>query len=363
MKIAYVALTRGDLSGGSRKHLLRLVPLLRAQPDIERVDVFTHAKLVSEGEHSWPKYDEGFGYPRLRRSLEALRPDVIFIPTARLLRVRGIPTVTMVRNMEPLEVPFGGNTIAEGLRNLLRAFTALQACEGSDRIIAVSDHVRDFLLQRWQIPAERIGRVYHGIDITSDEGTAPKNAERFAGSRFLFTAGSIRPARGLEDLVDAVPLLPPDVQVVIAGKVDAVGKPYYRRLERLAEERGVRQRIHCVGQLSAAQMTWCFRNAARFIMTSRAEACPNTVLEALAHGTVSISTDHAPMPEFFGDAANYYRARDAADLARRINESLAFSNESLERIRERAVARARDFTWESTARNTIDELRQAMESR
>ncbi len=53
-------------------------------------------------------------------------------------------------------------------------------------------------------------------------------------------------------------------------------------------------------------------------MTSRAEACPNTVLEAMAHGAVSISTDQQPMPEFYGESAAYYRATDAAQLASQI---------------------------------------------
>jgi glycosyltransferase involved in cell wall biosynthesis len=131
----------------------------------------------------------------------------------------------------------------------------------------------------------------------------------------------------------------------------------------LAEDRGVTRRILWAGQFGATAMSWCFRNATRFVMTSRAEACPNTVLEAMAHGAVAISTDHAPMPEFFGDAALYYRQRDAADLARRVNESLELTDEEAMRLHERAIARARQFTWEATARNTAEELRRAVEHR
>jgi glycosyltransferase involved in cell wall biosynthesis len=365
MKIAYVALTRGNLSGGSRKHLDLLVPKLRAHPGVEWVKVFAHPNVARADECTWPAYDEWIRFENLRQSLFELRPDVVFVATARMLRVDGIPTVTMVRNMEPLEVPFGGNTPAEGVRNLLRAWTALRSCQESDRIIAVSGHVRDFLRKRWQIPPGRIGTVYHGIDIAVDDAMPPEPSfvPLLEGSRFLFTAGSVRPARGLEDLVQALPAVPDDLRVVIAGKVDAVARPYYRRLERLAEECGVRTRIHCVGQLGKPDMAWCFRNAARFVTTSRAEACPNTVLEAMAHGAVSISTDHAPMPEFFEDAALYYRERDAADLARRINESLALSDDEVACFRERGLARAREFTWEATARNTVEELRHAIEHR
>src|SRR5687768_14955989 len=136
MKIAVVALTRGNASGGNRKHLSRLVPLLREQPEVERLDLFVPPQMAGESDRTWPLHDELRGFRELRRALMSLRPDVVFIPNARMLRVPGVPVVTMVRNMEPLEVPFGGNTVAEGLRNAVRAVAARTACRQSDRVIA-----------------------------------------------------------------------------------------------------------------------------------------------------------------------------------------------------------------------------------
>jgi glycosyltransferase involved in cell wall biosynthesis len=364
MKIALVTLTRGNVSGGSRKHLQRVVPLLRAHPDVERLDVFMPPSLVRDGEQTWPERDELHGFRELRRSLIALRPDVVFIPNARMLRLPGIPVVTMVRNMEPLEVPFDGNPLVEGVKNVARAMAARAASRRSDRVIAVSEHVRDFLVQRWKIPAAHIGTVYHGVDAPTDDSLVPPaTLLTVAGSRFLFTAGSIRPARGLDDLVHALPEVPADVRLVIAGSVDRGFESYGRRIRTLADERGVASRIVWAGQLDARAMSWCFRNAALFVMTSRAEACPNTVLEAMAHGAVSVSTNHAPMPEFFGDGALYYRERDAADLARRLVGALAWNDDHRARMRDAAIARARRYTWDATARATVVELQRALDLR
>ena len=72
--------------------------------------------------------------------------------------------VVMVRNMEPLEVPFAGNTWVEGLRNVARAWEARRACRHATRVIAVSDHVRRFIISKWHIDEDRIGTVYHGVD-------------------------------------------------------------------------------------------------------------------------------------------------------------------------------------------------------
>jgi len=322
MKIVLLTLTRGSVSGGFRKYLDCLVPLLRSEPGVECVEVFVPPQMVRPGSRTWPRGDDMRGFRELRRAVSSLEPDVIFIPTARVLRAGRTPVVTMVRNMEPLEVPFGGNTLAEGLKNVARATAARLACRRADRVIAVSRHVHDFLVERWHIPEERIGTVYHGIDRPRDAAAVPLTQERF-----LFTAGSIRPARGLEDVIEAMTELPEDLHLVVAG---------------------------------ATSMSWCFRNAAAFVMTSRAEACPNTVLEAMANGAVSVSTDHPPMPEFFGDTATYYSERDPGHLAVQLGHILEMTESARDERRHAARARVARFTWEATARATVAELQRAV---
>lgn len=362
MNVALVALTRGSVSGGFRKYLHRLVPLLRQQPEVDRLTLFVPSAIADAGDATWPRYDELGGYRALRRSIAALGPDVLFIPTARVLRVDSVPVVTMVRNMEPLEVPFGGNGPVEVMKNLGRAWAAKSSCRHSDRVIAVSQHVRDFLVERWRIPDEKIGVVYHGIDPAATiDPPVPTALATVAGQRFLFTAGSVRPARGLEDVVSALASLPQDVRLVIAGSVDRGAEHYERSIRSLAQERGVESRVIWAGQLNREAMSWCFRQASFFVMTSRAEACPNIVLEAMTEGAASVSTDHPPMPEFFEDAAMYYAARDAGHLAERLSAVLAAPDELQQGLRERARKRAAAFTWETTARATVIELQRAIE--
>ena len=68
---------------------------------------------------SWPSHDWARGRAGLRAAVRAYAPDVVFIPTARWFP-SGFPTVTMVRNMEPLVMPCEGNPPAERVRNLMR---------------------------------------------------------------------------------------------------------------------------------------------------------------------------------------------------------------------------------------------------
>jgi glycosyltransferase involved in cell wall biosynthesis len=367
VRISVVNLTHGGFSGGYLKYLQQLVPRLLAHPDIELQDVFIPEEARGAFENpSWRfrtfQARQAGGILALRRMVREGQPDLVFVPTQSLIDFGGVPTVVMVRNMEPLEVPFGGNPPSAILKNLARGVMVRRACRRATRIIAVSKHVRAFLTEHWSVAPEKVGVVYHGVggsDVPAPRRPAPLAALE---GPFLFTAGSIRPARGLIDVVEAMGRLRathPHLVAVIAGGIDYGMQRHAQRLERRAAELGVADRIRRVGRLDAAAMRWCYEHATAFVMTSRAEACPNITLEAMSFGCACISVDRPPMPEFFVDAAQYYRPGDAGQLAEAIARLLADPHRA-RALRAGAVARASQFDWDDTARRTVEELKTAL---
>jgi glycosyltransferase involved in cell wall biosynthesis len=351
------------MSGGYRKYLKELVPRLKGRPEISwlGVAVPSSVELPEVDEDLVARWPAG-RYLGVRRWLQdwtaSVRPDVVFIPTARWLPFDP-PTVVMVRNMEPLVVPIGGNPLPEWARNFFRARAARQACCRATRVIAVSGFVRTFLEKRWQIESGKVGVVYHGVAIPDGLENLPRSRmiDSLSGTPFLFTAGSIRPARGLEDVISALGALGRSNSLIIAGGVDPGMVRYADGLKRLAEKCGVLQKIIWSGDLPASDMQWCYRHAAGFVMTTRTEACPNIALEAMANGAPTVSTDDPPMPEIFGDTALFYTARRPDSLARSLETLLSMSDEERWTSSARAVARARQFDWDRCALETLEELR------
>jgi glycosyltransferase involved in cell wall biosynthesis len=348
-----------------------MVPLFKADPRVDRLAIFVPPgdcwpELDAEVS-VWTKADARLGLGGLKRRLRELAPDVVFIPTARWFDCGAVPTVIMVRNMEPLLVPFEGNPLPTKVKNLARAYSARRACQRATRIIAVSDHVRDFVVGRWKIPDERVGTVRHGVGEQVPTGERMRPAALGEGSdEFVFTAGSIRPARGLRDIVVAAARLKESGlphRIVVGGAPDPDSVQYAADIKHLAAMLGVADRISWAGQLTAVEMAWCFSNCAAFAITSWAEACPNTVLEALSYGCLSVSTDQPPMPEFFAESAYYYPARDGEALARRLLEALNAPPAQQQAMRGGAVARASRYNWQTTAQRTLEELEIAMSAR
>jgi glycosyltransferase involved in cell wall biosynthesis len=368
MKLAVVNLTSGGLSGGYAKYLHRLIPMLRADPRVTGLSVFMPPGIAWNDAPgvdvaTWPRNDARGLYRELRERVRALLPDVVFIPTARWLDFGGVPTVVMVRNMEPLTTPFGGNPWREGLRNLGRAHAARVACERATRVIAVSRYVATVIVERWHVRRDKVGLVYHGVDPppAAERMVKPEALKSETPRRFVFTAGSIRPARGLEDALRAMAQLQraEAVTLVIAGWEDYGMGAYRRRLQRLGAELCA-ERVVWAGRLTAPEMAWCFAHCAAYLTTSRAEACPNTTLEALSHGCQVVAPQMPPMPEFLAASALCYRPGDIGALVAEIGRALAATPEDRSVRQEAARARARDFPWEETARHTLQQLAMAV---
>lgn len=372
MKIAVVNLTGGGISGGYLKYLRELLPLLHRDPEVSKLQVFLPADarpLLA----SWLPEEDGFtcedtrpGRSLLKQRLRELSPDVVFFPSYRWLDLGGLPTVSMIRNMEPLARPIAGNRAIDMVKNLGRAYAAWQACRHATRVIAVSNYVRDFLIRAWHIPAERLGVVYHGADSLGEVTlmSTPANLTGIDGQPFLFTAGSIRPARGLEDLVDALGALataqglrPP---LVVAGELNSAALPYHQQIMARAERRGVAGQIYWVGQLTPEEMSWCYTHCQTLVMTSRVEACPNVALEALSHGCLSVAAANPPLPEFFADAAYYYTQGDGGSLATVLMKAREIPADERQALRILTQKRARQFTWEKAATGTLREIKLAL---
>lgn len=340
MRVAVVNLTGGGFSGGYRKYLDRLVPLLREDRRVSALEIY--------------------GPGSSRHEVSQLLPDVVFIPTGRWANFGTPPVVSMVRNMEPLSAPFGGNAPLESLRNVAKARAARRACRRGDRIIAVSAHVRDFLVDRWGIDGSKIGVVEHGVDPPSLEAEAarPGALTIHPGAGFLFTAGSLRPARGLEDAIRALRALADrglSLTLVVAGSSVPPGGAYENRMRRLAAESGVARQVAWVGQLSEEEMSWCYRHCTAFVMTSRAEACPNTLLEAMVHGCLCVSVRQRPMTDMLGTQALYYTLGQPSDLAHQL-AAVVLDPSAAQQLRQSTLRCAARWDWSRTAAETVAQL-------
>jgi len=307
-------------------------------------------------------------YVALLRELERFSPDVIFVPVERNFRFKSVPVVNMIQNMEPFVSSIDGAPVSERFRQWVQYVDGRRAIKNADGIIALSRFVFDFLETKWKIPAEKIRLVNHGIDVKGEgDGCRPNIIPDSWHDKFIFTAGSIRPARGLEDLLLAMKHLSlqgeKSIRLVVAGESGHRMVGYQKKLKDWAQKNGLSDRICWAGSLNENEIAWCYQSCNAFVMTSRVESFGMIGGEAMSHGCSCISADNPCLPELFGDAAIYYPPKDGKALAEAIKTVLVWDDNQRKVMSEKAKKQAAKFSWDVCAEKTVAALVKAVESR
>ncbi len=158
----------------------------------------------------------------------------------------------------------------------------------ADKIICLSDAMRRDLAGHFGVPPGKMVRIYNPVDVgmIRRSAHAADNPYRAPGPN-LVAAGRLRKEKGFDLLLDAMPAVFqkfPGAQLTILGE-----GPDESRLKDQARRLGLFDKIDFRGFV---QNPWVFMaNADLFILPSRAEGLPNSLLEALALGTPVVASD------------------------------------------------------------------------
>ncbi|MDD2806165.1 MAG: glycosyltransferase [Elusimicrobiales bacterium] len=366
LRLAILNLTGGGISGGYKKYLVRLLPLFEKKLPALRALCAAPASVAAPDWFAGLRRTEfaecrpfsplfGARDPGLRGRLDGFSPDVVFAPLERYFSYPGKPFISMLVNMAPMASNYEAGSLSEKFRHLVQRYHAKKAMVKSDHIIVTSKFVRGFLTSEWKIPAAKISVIYPGADPAEGQLARPAALAEKGWDKFFWTIGSLERYRGLEDILGAMQLPgAQDANLVVCASARPQMEGYARELRGEIERKGLGPRVRWVKGLSEGELAWCYANAEAFIMTSRIEAGPNTALEALAAGAVTIAAQNPPLPEFFGDTALYYLPGHAAALAARIAELRAWSGGRREAASAAAFERSKQFSWEYAADRTLE---------
>jgi glycosyltransferase involved in cell wall biosynthesis len=122
-------------------------------------------------------------------------------------------------------------------------------------IIAVSDSVRESVIERLQIEPERVRTIPNWIDparFQPIERDAARALFRLRGSLVVACIGQVTQAKGQEEFIRAasrVSQMRPDVEFLIAGDESEEGKPFTDQLMKLAATLGLCDRLKFLGRV------------------------------------------------------------------------------------------------------------------
>ncbi|MEV4640003.1 glycosyltransferase [Actinoplanes sp. NPDC049548] len=295
--------------------------------------------------------------PHLRRVLASLDPDVVHAHfggdgwlISRAAADLGVPLIVTLHGHDVTRQPYAKGMKGVRYRRNLRSVFRRAAI-----ILAVSEHIRRLAIARGADPSKV--RVHHtGVPIPP----LPQVEKRWD----VVFVGRFVPKKGLDDLVEAVAMLPdlaPRVLLVGDGPLMA---PLRARVAHLGVD------VTFAGALNHAAAQECMAAAKVFASPSRtapdgdSEGLPTTLLEAAARGVPVISTVHSGIPEAViqGTTGLLSAEGDRAALASHLR-TLLTDNDLRERLGRQARAHVRaHFDLKNQTRrleNIYDEVTEA----
>jgi alpha-1,3-rhamnosyl/mannosyltransferase len=187
-------------------------------------------------------------------------------------------------------------------------------------------------------------------------GAADLVAQRFglAAPYLLACVGSGHPRKNLRGVVEAFDALSDaGLRLAIVGRAD-------RDREALAaiETSPRRDRIVLLGHVEETDLPAIYAAAAVFCFPSLYEGFGLPALEAMACGTPVVCSNTSSLPEVVGEAAVTVEPTDPRALADAVS-GLLTDETRRHALSAAGLARARTFTWQRTARLTLNAYRAA----
>jgi glycosyltransferase involved in cell wall biosynthesis len=225
-------------------------------------------------------------------------------------------------------------------------------------IIAISEYTKQRIVDRLRVPEHKITAIPNGVDARfsrrgAEEIEAVRRRLGLDCRTYLLTVGSLEPRKNLARLVEAwrrvQAEIPAEVELVIAG---GVANP---RVFATVTSVGPPPRTRFIGYVADEDLPALYSGAEALVYPSLYEGFGLPPLEALACGTPVVTSNGTSLPEVVADAAVLVDPYDVDSIAGGMWQIL--SRGSLrDALRAKGPERAREFTWERTASQTLEVL-------
>jgi glycosyltransferase involved in cell wall biosynthesis len=223
-------------------------------------------------------------------------------------------------------------------------------------VITPSEAIRREAIHHFNLKPERVV----AIPLAASELFKPVQTGPRPRPYFLFV-GTLAPRKNIERMIEAWREVSRmhEVDLILAGR-SREDSPNYRAAtvgERSVTERSFPQDpgFHLLGAVPDDALPALYSGAAAVLYPSLYEGFGLPVLEAMQCGALVITSRDPALVEVTGLAALHVGATETHSLVNAMTAALLTTGQwpnRLQEVRERAVARAKEFSWSTTARKT-----------
>ena len=299
----------------------------------------------------------------LARLLRTDQPDLIHVQYTAPLLTR-VPTVVTVHDVSFLEHP----EYFTRLRRTQLQLTVARSVKRAARILTVSEFSRDAILRAYALPPEKVRVVSNAANpefrVIGREKAQKTVEEQFHfAAPFIFSVGDLQPRKNQIGLIAAFAQLLTDHpqlphHLVFTGKETW----FAAKVKEAARASGFASRIHFTGFVSDQELLQLYNACDCFVFPSFYEGFGLPILEAMACGRAVACSNTSAMPEVADGAGLLFDPRQTGEIKRALVDIL-LDSELRGRMERLGLQRAAFFSWEKSARATLDVYKEIVAAR
>lgn len=208
----------------------------------------------------------------------------------------------------------------------------------ADKIIAISEFTREQLLENTEIGRDRIEVIYQGVNL---DKFSPDNGE-IEHDNYYLHVGSEIPRKNIEGLIRIFSKIKEKDAEAKLLRVGEMSKEAKKGMEDQDLEEG--EDVIYYSGISDDRLVALYSNAQKLLFPSHGEGFGRPMLESLACGTPVIAYNRKPMSEVLPEEM----------LCDGEEQEFVETALNLEISRDKCREIAEEYTWEKTARKTIE---------
>jgi glycosyltransferase involved in cell wall biosynthesis len=233
-----------------------------------------------------------------------------------------------------------------------------QCLQWTDLIITISESSKNDIIKYLHVPPDRIyvtplASRYYPNYLSPETREQLKLSVNYDFSKpYILFVSTIEPRKNIKTIISAYNSLKQkykiEHQLVLIGQKGWHHQPIFAAIEASPWK----SQIHHLNYLSDELVALFYSQADVFVYPSHYEGFGLPVLEAMTLGAPVITSNTSSLPEVAGDAALFVNPDNPMDLVDAILQIISDSNLRRELI-EKGHERAKLFSWERTARETL----------
>lgn len=267
-------------------------------------------------------------------------------------RFSPIPRVAIITDLGYLKFP--EHLLKKDLFQL-KVWTAY-SIKMADHIIAISEFTKNDIMESYSVAEAKISVVYPGYDNkVFNESLKKINAEHILKKYkidcpYILFLGALKPSKNLERLLQAFSLLKTKhLKLVIAGKRGWL----YNSIFDVVSKLKLKEHVIFTDFVPDEEVSILMSHAEVFTLPSLYEGFGMPVIESMACGVSVVVSDRGSLPEVVGDSGIVVDPYDVKSIAEGIEKAL----KEKKILAERGLTQVKNFSWEISARKTIEILK------